>query len=238
MNSTLNTIETLPLIKKDVRSGGTTIVKIPEITKVYTTEKIEKVERKPIYSFIKRFFDIALSLIGTVVAFIPMIMIGIAIKIDSKGSVLYKQERLGKNGKSFTLYKFRSMHMDAEKNGLQWAEANDPRVTRVGRFLRNTHLDEIPQLINIITGDMSIIGPRPERAEFYKVFEQYIDGFSQRLLIKPGLTGLAQVNGGYNIGPEEKIVFDIEYIKKRSLILDIKIFFKTIVVIFKRKDVR
>jgi lipopolysaccharide/colanic/teichoic acid biosynthesis glycosyltransferase len=97
-----------------------------------------------------------------------MIMIGIAIKIDSKGSVLYKQERLGKNGKSFTLYKFRSMHMDAEKNGLQWAEANDPRVTRVGRFLRNTHLDEIPQLINIITGDMSIIGPRPERAEFYK----------------------------------------------------------------------
>jgi len=128
--------------------------------------------------------------------------------------------------------------MDAEKNGLQWAEVNDPRVTRVGRFLRNTHLDELPQLLNIISGNMSIIGPRPERAEFYKVFEEYIDGFDQRLLIKPGLTGLAQVNGGYSIGPEEKIVFDIEYIKKRSLKLDFKIFFKTVVVIFKRQDVR
>jgi len=130
------------------------------------------------------------------------------------------------------------MYIDAEKNGLQWAEVNDPRVTRVGRFLRNTHLDELPQLFNILAGQMSFIGPRPERAEFYEVFEQYIGGFSQRLLVKPGLTGLAQVNGGYNIGPEEKIVYDIEYIKKRSLKLDIQILFKTIIVVFKRQDVR
>lgn len=237
MDSTLNNFETLPL-KNNMHIGGSTIVKIPEITKVYTTEKIDKVERKPVYNFIKRFFDIVLSLIGLVVAIVPMLLIGIAVKIDSKGPMIYKQERLGKNGKPFMLRKFRSMYVDAEKNGLQWAEVNDPRVTRIGRFLRNTHLDELPQLINILAGHMSIVGPRPERAEFYEVFEQYIDGFRQRLLIKPGLTGLAQVNGGYNIGPEEKIVFDIEYIKKRSFILDTKIFFKTIVVTFKCEDVR
>lgn len=238
MDFTFQNINALPLTKANAQDGGITIVKVPEITQVFTTEKIEKLDPKPVYSFIKRFFDIVLSLIGLIIAFIPMMIIGIAVKIDSKGPAIYKQKRLGKNGKPFTLCKFRSMYIDAEKNGLQWAEVNDPRVTRVGRFLRDTHLDELPQLFNILAGQMSFIGPRPERAEFYEVFEQYIDGFSQRLLVKPGLSGLAQVNGGYSIGPEEKIVHDIEYIKKRSLKLDIKIFFKTIVVVFKRQDVR
>lgn len=238
MDSTIHTIKTLPLTRAETEEVEAVKVKIPEITQIFATEKIEKLKPKPVYSIIKRFLDILLSLCGLIVLFIPMLIIGIAVKIDSKGPAIYKQKRLGKNGKPFTMRKFRSMYIDAEKNGLQWAEVNDPRVTRVGRFLRNTHLDELPQLFNILAGQMSFIGPRPERAEFYEVFEQYIDGFSQRLLVKPGLTGLAQVNGGYNIGPEEKIVYDIEYIKKRSLKLDIQILFKTIIVVFKRQDVR
>ena len=238
MDSTIHTIKTLSVTRAETEEVEAVKVKIPEITQIFATEKIEKLKPKPVYSIIKRFLDILLSLCGLIVLFIPMLIIGIAVKIDSKGPAIYKQKRLGKNGKPFTMRKFRSMYIDAEKNGLQWAEVNDPRVTRVGRFLRNTHLDELPQLFNILAGQMSFIGPRPERAEFYEVFEQYIDGFSQRLLVIPGLTGLAQVNGGYNIGPEEKIVYDIEYIKKRSLKLDIQILFKTIIVVFKRQDVR
>lgn len=207
-------------------------------TTEFSIEKIKLVSSKPIYRFFKRLLDFFASFIGLIVLVIPMGIIAIAVKIGSKGPVLYRQERLGLHGKSFNLYKFRSMVVDAEKNGAKWADKDDDRVTKVGRFLRKTRLDEIPQLWNIFIGQMSIVGPRPERAIFYEEFEKYIHGFSQRLMIKPGLTGLAQVNGGYDLKPEEKIKYDIEYIKKRSFWLDIKLILKTVLIVFNHKGAR
>ncbi len=207
-------------------------------TEKIVVEKINVPESKWVYLFCKRFLDIALSLIAFVIAFIPMCLIAIAIRLESKGPVIYKQVRLGKNEKPFTLYKFRSMHVDAEKNGMCWAVVNDPRVTKVGNFIRKVRLDELPQLVNIFFGKMSIVGPRPERPEFYDKFDEYIDGFRMRMYVKPGLTGLAQINGGYDLLPEEKILYDMEYIRTQSLKLDMKIVFKTVAVILGRKGAR
>lgn len=168
-----------------------------------------------------------------------MLIIALAIKIDSKGPIFYKQERVGLNGKKFMLYKFRSMVQNAEKDGAQWATLNDTRYTKVGRFLRKSRLDELPQIpFNILVGNLTFIGPRPERQCFYDQFADYIDGFEQRLLVKPGLSGLAQVNGGYNHKPHEKIVYDIEYIEKRSLTLDFVIILRTVLVVFNHKGAR
>lgn len=201
-----------------------------------TREKIviEKVkpENKPVYEFIKRVFDVIASLCAIIVLAIPMGIIALVIKLDSPGKAIYVQERLGKNQKPFKVYKFRSMREDAEENGAQWAVENDTRVTKVGAFIRKVRLDELPQLFCILKGDMSIVGPRPERAFFYDKFDGYIDGFRQRTYVMPGLTGLAQVNGGYELKPEEKILYDVEYIKNRSLLLDIKIIIKTVAVVF------
>ncbi len=193
---------------------------------------------KPFYGFVKRVFDIVVGVVALLVALIPSLIIGVCIVLDSPGEAIFKQERLGKGGKPFMLYKFRTMVRDAERDGAQWAKKNDERCTRVGRVLRALRLDELPQILNIIKGDMSFVGPRPERACFYEAFETYIEGFSQRLFVTPGLTGLAQVNGGYDLAPEEKIIYDLEYIEKRNLGLDIKVMFKTILVVFGRKGAR
>lgn len=202
-------------------------------------ERIGKVKRKPFFAFVKRSFDFISSFLALVVFCLPMLIVAIVIKCDSKGPVIYKQERLGLNGKPFMLYKFRSMRADAEAcSGAKWADKNDDRVTRVGKFMRKTRIDELPQLFNIFSGKMSIIGPRPERKIFYDQFAEYIDGFEERLKVKPGLSGLAQVSGGYDLKPEEKIVYDIEYIKKRSIWMDIKIIFKTIAVVFSHDGAR
>lgn len=195
-------------------------------------------EEKRVYDFIKRLFDICASLLAIIVLGIPMLIVACFVKLDSKGPALYKQERLGKNRKPFTLYKFRSMREDAEKDGAKWAEYDDNRCTRIGKFLRKSHIDELPQLFNILSGDMSIVGPRPERECFYEEFEAYIEGFSQRLCVKPGLSGLAQINGGYDLTPEQKVLFDLEYIEKRSFWFDIKIVFMTIIVVFSLKGAR
>ena len=141
------------------------------------------------YLFAKRLFDIAASLLAGIVLLVPMLIIAMVVRLDSPGPALFRQERLGKNGKPFTMLKFRSMYLDAEVNGPQWAAVNDHRCTKVGRILRNSRLDELPQLWNILKGDMSFVGPRPERACFYDKFEEYIPGFRNRLQIKPGLTG-------------------------------------------------
>lgn len=194
-------------------------------------EEIDYLEPKPLYDFIKRVFDIVISTVALIALMIPMLVIAAVIRVDSKGNPIYVQTRLGKNQKPFKIYKFRSMIVDAEKNGMQWAENDDPRVTKFGHFLRKTRMDELPQLVNILKGDMSIVGPRPERPEFYDVFDKYIVGFRQRMIVKPGLTGHAQVNGGYVLKPEEKIVYDIEYIKNRSLELDVKCILRTVKVI-------
>ena len=211
------------------------IIDLPSIVVV---EKIENLPARPVYAFVKRTFDIVAALIGAILALVPMLFIALAVRLDSKGTVFFTQERLGKDGKPFQLYKFRSMRVDAEKNGAQWAAKNDDRVTRVGRFLRKTRLDELPQLWNILAGEMSFVGPRPEREVFYEEFEKHIRGFKQRLMVKPGLTGWAQVNGGYDLGPEEKIVYDVEYIKNASIRLDLKCILKTVAIVFSHDGAR
>lgn len=201
--------------------------------KEYYVEELRFLKKKPFYSFFKRVFDFSFSLIVLIVLLPLMLIIAILIKINSKGPVFYIQERLGYKGKIIKIPKFRSMYIDAEQNGVQWSQGkNDKRITSVGRFLRNSRLDELPQLWCCVIGTLSLIGPRPERECFAKEFEKYIHGFSERLKVKPGMTGWAQVNGGYDLKPEEKIVFDIEYIKNRSILFDIKILFKTVLVVF------
>lgn len=190
------------------------------------------------YLFTKRIFDIVASFLAGVILLVPMLIIALVIRMDSPGLALFRQERLGKNGEPFTILKFRSMYLDAEVDGPQWAAVNDHRCTRVGRVLRNSRLDELPQIWNIFKGDMSFVGPRPERACFYTEFETYIPGFHNRLAVKPGLTGLAQVNGGYDLKPEEKIVYDIDYIKNQSLLLDLKCILKTVRLVFTHEGAR
>lgn len=205
---------------------------------IYVVPQVGKLSSKFFYRAIKRIFDFCASFVAIVVLIIPMIIIAIAIRCDSKGPIIYRQERSGLKGKPFTLYKFRSMRLDAEKNGAKWADAHDERVTKVGRYLRNHRFDEFPQFFNILFGQMSLVGPRPERNIFYDEFEKYVIGFSQRLKVVPGLTGLAQVSGGYNLKPEEKIQYDVEYIKTRSLWLDLKIIFRTVLIVFNRAGAR
>ena len=197
-----------------------------EQTEEYYIEPVS-VERKIAYEVVKRSLDIIFSMMALLILIMPMCIIAIAIKCTSKGAALYTQERLGKDGKTFKIIKFRSMIDDAEKNSIQWCEEDDPRVTRLGAYLRRYHIDELPQLWNIFVGDMSLGGPRPERECYYDAFETYIHGFHERLKVKPGLTGLAQVSGGSLMRPEEKIVYDIEYIKNRSIWLDIRVLCNT-----------
>jgi lipopolysaccharide/colanic/teichoic acid biosynthesis glycosyltransferase len=191
-----------------------------------------------IYNIYSRILDICLSIIGLVIGIPLIIIFGILIKLEDKGPIIYKQERAGKHGKLFNVYKVRSMRVDAEKYGAQWAQENDPRILKVGNFIRKTRIDEMPQLFNILKGDMSIIGPRPERPMFTTQFNEEIDGFINRLLVKPGLTGWAQVNGGYEITPGEKLKWDIDYIQSKNVFIDIRIIVKTISVVLTGKGAR
>lgn len=213
-------------------SQNVTVVVNDDGSKNYIVKKLGDVTPKPWYDFFKRLTDLVLCLFAAVVLALPMLIIAAIVWCTSEGPALYKQERVGLNGKRFTLYKFRSMRVDAEVLGAQWAVDDDPRVTKFGRFMRMTRLDELPQLFNIIKGDMSLVGPRPERPVFYDKFAQYIDGFDERLKVLPGLTGLAQINGGYNLKAEQKVAYDVEYIETRSYGLDIKLIFKTVAVVF------
>lgn len=191
----------------------------------------ESREDGKIYPYFKRFFDIVFSIIGLILATPLIIIFGIMIKLESQGPIFYRQERVGLNGKYFYITKLRSMKIDAEKNGAQWAEKNDPRVTKVGKFIRKTRIDELPQLWNVLKGDMSLIGPRPERPMFTAQFNMEIPGFVNRLKVKPGLTGWAQVNGGYEISPKEKLKYDLFYIENMNFMLDVKIILLTVKVV-------
>lgn len=200
-------------------------------TKEYNVEPVGNLPRKPVYEFVKRSFDIVLSAFLLLLLAVPMIIIGITVRITSPGPALYTQERLGKDGKQIKICKFRTMVSDSEVDTIRWSYDEDPRVTPLGRVLRKYHIDELPQLWDIFRGVLSFVGPRPEREVFYDAFETYIHGFRERLKVKPGLTGLAQVTGGYLMPPEEKIVCDMEYIRNRSVVLDLKLIIKTAVVV-------
>ncbi|HWJ80111.1 MAG TPA: exopolysaccharide biosynthesis polyprenyl glycosylphosphotransferase [Niallia sp.] len=180
------------------------------------------------YYYFKRFLDIIFAFLGLIIALPIIIITGIIIKVETPGSMFFMQERVGLNGRYFKVVKLRSMGIDAEKNGAQWAQKNDPRVTKVGAFIRKTRIDELPQLWNILKGEMSLVGPRPERPIFTAQFNEEIPGFIDRLKVTPGLTGWAQVNGGYEITPREKLELDRYYIHNQSLWLDFKILLKTV----------
>jgi Undecaprenyl-phosphate glucose phosphotransferase len=181
-------------------------------------------------SIVKRSIDVAISAAALIIFAIPLALIALVVKATSKGAVLFHQERMGLDGKSFTIVKFRSMYEDAERHtGPVWAVADDPRVTPIGRFLRRSNLDELPQLWNVLRGDMSIVGPRPERPHFVAQFKHKIPQYMLRHKVKAGLTGWAQVNGWRgNTALEKRIEYDLYYIENWSVRLDLKIMWLTL----------
>lgn len=190
------------------------------------------------YENIKSSIEFIFSLLLLIIVVPICILACIAIYVELRVNPIYTQKRVGLNGIVFKIYKLRSMYIDAEKDGPKWASENDERITKVGRIIRKTRIDELPQLVNILKRDMSFIGPRPERPEFIKEFIKYIPDFNDRLLVKPGITGWAQVNGGYSLTPKEKLEFDKYYIKNRGFKLDLLVLIKTIIVIFTRHGAR
>jgi sugar transferase (PEP-CTERM system associated) len=192
-----------------------------------------------LYRRLKRVVDMVLAALLLVLAAPIMLAVWVAIRLESRGPAIFRQERLGRNGRPFVLLKFRSMALDAEQaTGPVWAAQDDPRVTRVGRFIRKTRLDELPQLWNVLRGDMSFIGPRPERPHFIQALQEVVPYYAQRLSVPPGLTGWAQVRYPYGASVEdalEKLQYDLYYIKNMSLFLDLMIVLGTAqVVLFGR----
>lgn len=227
--------------EKDLKLGT-----IPDVFQILTTSpSVEDIEGLPIVSlkhthftpfnrFMKRTFDLLLVLFGIIVFSIPMVIVSILIKITSPGgSAIYSQERVGRKNEVFKLYKFRTMIPEAEKHtGPVLATEDDPRKTLIGKFLRASKLDELPQLFNILKGDMSFVGPRPERPAFVEEFKQLIPKYMERHRIRPGIAGWAQLHGGYNMPAEEKIKYDLYYIENWSFLLDLKIILKCIHIAF------
>jgi exopolysaccharide biosynthesis polyprenyl glycosylphosphotransferase len=186
----------------------------------------------------KRAFDFVVATLLFVVTLPIMLAVALAVRLTSRGPVLYRQCRVGKDGTEFTMVKFRTMQVDAESaTGPVLAQANDPRITWLGRYLRAARLDELPQLWNVLRGDMSFVGPRPERPEFVGRFAHDIQGYEERLKVRPGLTGYAQVNGEYHTSAATKLKYDLAYIHNHSLWLDLKILSETVKVILTRRGV-
>ena len=186
---------------------------------------------------LKRIFDLFFSILALIVFSPIFVIVAVAIKLEDRGPVFYKQDRVTIGGKVFGIVKFRSMIEDAEKDGKPIpAGEDDNRITKVGRFIRATRIDELPQLINIIAGDMSIVGPRPERVEHVEKYTQDIPEFAFRLKVKGGLTGVAQVFGKYNTSPLNKLKMDLYYITNYSLLLDLQIIFETIKILVQKES--
>lgn len=184
------------------------------------------------YPFVKRTFDITCSTVALVILSPLFLVVALAIKMYDGGPVFFLQKRITEGHKEFWIYKFRSMIVDAEKNGMRRATTNDDRITPIGKIIRATRIDELPQLINIIKGDMSIVGPRPERIELDEAYTKKIPEFSNRLKVRAGLTGYAQVFGKYNTTPEDKLKLDLLYINQRSILLDLKLILYTVKIMF------
>ena len=209
----------------------TGMVPLGAINQVWFLENLSEGNKRA-YEVLKRGGDMVFGSVFGTISLIAYPFIALAIKLSSPGPLFYSQNRIGQLGKTFPMMKFRTMITDAEKNtGAVWANDNDTRVTKVGRFLRRTRLDEIPQLWNIVRGDMSLVGPRAERPEFHGLLKEKVPFYEERYLIKPGLTGWAQINFRYGSSVDDaagKLKYDLYYIKNRSLILDIGIILKTI----------
>jgi exopolysaccharide biosynthesis polyprenyl glycosylphosphotransferase len=202
-----------------------------------TSEGFENISA-PVARRLKRLFDVVFAILLITLTFPVMLLTALIIKLESKGPAIYSQIRTGKGEKPFRIYKFRSMRTDAEKDGVQWAQKNDSRVTKVGRFIRKTRIDELPQLWNVLKGDMSVVGPRPERPEFNQELSQQIEFYNFRHTMQPGLTGWAQVLYPYGASIEdarEKLKYDLYYAKHFNLLLDLKILLKTVNVVLGRR---
>jgi exopolysaccharide biosynthesis polyprenyl glycosylphosphotransferase len=206
----------------------------------------ETKDEKVIYIYLKRIIDLVCSLIGIIALSPVFLIVGIIIKLDSKGSAIFSQKRVGKGGKEFKMYKFRSMVVNAEElkekllhqnemSGPMFKMKDDPRITKIGRFIRKTSIDELPQLINVIKGDMSLVGPRPSLPKEVAKFEPWM---MRRLDVKPGLTCYWQVSGRNNIDFDDWMRLDIKYVQDRSIKLDMKLIFKTVFVLFGDKNAR
>ncbi len=181
------------------------------------------------YRYFKLVMDICISLVALLILFIPLLIVAIIIKLDSEGPVIFKQERLGKNGVPFKIWKFRSMRVGAEKQGTGvYSYKGDPRITRVGRIIRATSIDELPQLVNILKGDMALIGPRPALTYHPWPYDQYTEHQKHMFDVLPGVTGWAQVHGRKEVPWPERIELNVWYAQHMSLWLDVKIFFMTI----------
>lgn len=209
-------------------------VPLGDLEEIWFLENIEGATH--FYDPLKRTGEL-IAAVALVIVLLPLeILIALLVKLTSRGSAIYQQTRIGQNGRPFTLYKFRTMRKDAEHDGeARWAATNDPRATPIGKLLRRTHLDELPQLINIINGELSFVGPRPERPEFVKTLEEKIPYYRARLLVKPGVTGWAQIHYRADKTLEDvtqKLQYDIYYLKNRSPILDLAIVLKTVKSIF------
>jgi len=213
-------------------------IPVATIGQLWFLENLTENDKK-FYELFKRFGDLIFTLLLGAVGAILTPFIALAILLDSPGPILFRQSRVGQGGRLFLAMKFRSMIMDSEKNGPQWTKADDPRVTRVGRVLRKLKLDEIPQLINILRGEMSFIGPRPEQPEFVDSRIKKVPYYNERHLVKPGLTGWAQINAPFTSASEEdtlsKLQYDLYYIKNRSMLLDLGILLKTINIVLTRQ---
>ena len=208
------------------------------------SEVIENERSNILYEVIKRIIDIVASFTGLILLSPLILIVSMLIKLESKGEVIFKQKRVGLNGKEFYMYKFRSMVINAEElkeqlesqnemSGPMFKIKDDPRITKVGKFIRKTSIDELPQLINVIKGDMSLVGPRPSLPKEVKKFEQWM---MERLEVKPGLTCIWQISGRNNIDFEDWMKLDISYVEDRNLWIDIKLIFKTVGVLFGDKN--
>ncbi|MFR7552145.1 MAG: sugar transferase, partial [Acutalibacteraceae bacterium] len=185
------------------------------------------------YNLFKRISDIVVSLLALIVTSPIFLAVSAAIKLEDRGPVFFKQKRCTKNGRVFEIIKFRSMVVDAERNGsVIPCRSGDPRITRVGRIIRKLRIDELPQILNVLKGDMALVGPRPERVEHVEAYTKKIPEFAYRLRVKGGLTGYAQIYGKYNTGPYDKLRLDLQYIEKQSLMLDLKLLLLTIKILF------
>ena len=179
----------------------------------------------------KRVFDFLVAGALLLLATPLMAVLVVLIRLDSKGPAFYRQDRVGRNGREYAIWKFRSMRVDAEKNGAVWARTNDERVTRVGRFIRKTRMDEIPQVLNVLRGDMSFVGPRPERQKFIDLISRDVPYYALREGVKPGITGWAQIRYPYGASVEDgrnKLEYDLYYVKNGTLFLDLAIIFHTV----------
>jgi exopolysaccharide biosynthesis polyprenyl glycosylphosphotransferase len=217
---------------------------VPEFYEIMLSgSRLEQIGERPVFEmippnksfgfFFKRISDIVLSLTGIVLSLPLTILAALAVKLETKGPLFFTQERISRRGEKFDVYKFRTMVNNAEKDtGPVLAEENDSRVTKVGKILRKTRIDEVPQLLNVLKGDMSIVGPRPERPHFVDQFEEELPHYKYRHYIKTGITGLAQVYGFYDTDAEDKLRMDFLYANKRSFVFDLKIILETLKVIF------